>query len=131
MLTRPSPALQPMSGGKAPATAPISVLQTDQRLAGVYHARYETSVSSVNSAARRSTRPKSRNRATTHISAPRTNAEPVGTLPVGMGRSAVRAIRASVSCSSHWFSTATPPAASAVPTSSQQTSARSDAGLAA
>ncbi len=54
-----------------------------------------------------------------HIRAPRTNAEPVATRPVGIGRSAVRFIRASVSCSIHWLSVATPPAASEVPTSTQ------------
>ncbi len=32
---RPSAAAQPMSGGSAPATAPISVDHRDQRLAGV------------------------------------------------------------------------------------------------
>ena len=33
--TRPVAALHPMSGGKAPATAPISVLQREMRFAGV------------------------------------------------------------------------------------------------
>ena len=33
--TRPSAAAQPIRGGVAPAMAPISVLQRDQRFAGV------------------------------------------------------------------------------------------------
>src|SRR6185436_5548038 len=77
--TRPSPAHQPMSGGNAPATAPISVLHVDQRLAGVYQPRYATIVSSVKSAASLSTLANRRKSAVMHINQPSTKAEPVGT----------------------------------------------------
>ena len=50
-----------------------------------------------------------------HISPPTTNAEPVAIFPEGIGRSAVRFIKASVSDSNHWLSAATPPAANEVP----------------
>ena len=66
--------------------------------------------------------------AAAHISAPRTKAEPVGTLPVGMGRSAVRRIWASVSCSIHWFSAATPAAARLVPTTTAKSSPTRNGG---
>src|SRR5689334_18255662 len=93
---RPSAAAQPISGGNAPAMAPISVLHKDVFFAGVYHPRYETIVSSVNSAARGVTREKSRNSDMMHIRQPSTKADPVVTLPAGIGRSAVRFMRASV-----------------------------------
>ena len=38
-VTRPSPALQPINGGKAPAIAPISVLHVVIFFAGVYQPR--------------------------------------------------------------------------------------------
>src|SRR6185312_9122396 len=103
-VMRPSPAAQPISGGNAPASAPISVDHRDQRLAGVYQQRYEMIVSSVKSAARGLTFAKRRKSEAMHISMPSTKAEPSGTLPEGMGRSDVRFIRASVSRSIHWFS---------------------------
>src|SRR3954471_11624407 len=90
-----SAADQPIKGGNAPAIAPISVLHVDQRLAGVYQPRYEMIVRSVNIAARGCAFAKSRKSEATHISAPSTKAEPVATLPVGIGRSAVRFIWAS------------------------------------
>src|SRR3954453_14705332 len=83
VLTRPSPALHPMSGGNAPAIAPISVLHVDQRFAGVYQPRYEAIVSSVNRAARLLTLANRRKSAPMHMSQPSTKADPVGILPVG------------------------------------------------
>src|SRR6185295_5156025 len=91
-VTRPSPALQPISGGNAPAMAPISVLQVDQRFAGVYQPRYDTMVSNVKSAANLFTAANKIKSAAMHINQPSTKAEPVGTLPDGIGRWAVRFI---------------------------------------
>src|SRR3954467_8221334 len=81
--TRPSAAAQPISGGNAPAIAPISVLQREVFFAGVYQPKYEMIVSKAKSAASGVTRANRRNSEARHISQPRTNAEPVATLPAG------------------------------------------------
>src|SRR5580704_11173718 len=95
--TPPSAADQPISGGNAPAIAPISVLHRLERFAGVYHPRYAAIVRSVKSAASLPTSAKVSMREAMHMSHPRTKADPPGILPVGIGLSAVRRIRASVS----------------------------------
>ena len=86
---------------------------------------------SVKRQAGRLTFAKRRNSEAMHISMPSTKAEPVAIFPVGIGRSDVRFMRASVSLSIHWLSEATPPAASDVPTMSIVSFSGFDGGRAA
>src|ERR1700691_4706589 len=79
--TEPSAGDPPISGGNAPAIAPISVLQRLDLFAGVYQPRYAATVRSVKSAASFPTSAKISIRAAMHMSQPRTKAEPPAIFP--------------------------------------------------